>query len=664
MNFPWNEFIVQSDWMITMAQVLLVLTGICVVGGLTYYKKWKWLYTEWLTSVDHKKIGVMYIISAIIMFFRGGVDALLIRLQLMTPDNTLLKSQHYNEIFTTHGVIMIIFMAMPFLIGLMNVVVPLQLGARDVAFPMLNNLSFWLFAAGMGLFNISFVLGGAPAAGWTNYAPLATDFSPGTGINYYLIAIQISGIGTLMTGINFFVTILKLRTKSMKFMQIPMFSMTTLITSLLIILAFPILTVALALMTFDRLMGTSFFEVSNGGMPMLWANFFWVWGHPEVYILVLPAFGIYSEIIPTFARKRLFGHQSMVWATGGIAFLSFIVWVHHFFTMGSGALVNSFFSISTMLIAVPTGVKIFNWLLTLYKGRITFESPMLFALAFIPNFTLGGVTGVMLAMAAADYQYHNTYFLVAHFHYVIIAGVVFACFAGLIFWYPKMFGHKLNEKINQWLFWTFTLGFNLCFLPQFLLGLDGMPRRLYKYTQADGWFSLNFISTIGAFLMGIGFLALVWNVVYSFGKAKREATGDNWNGLGRTLEWATASAMPPHYNFAITPKWYDTETFVEMKQNGKHYLDDRDYKDIHMPNNTHVGFWMAVCFLFGGFFLVFETYIPAIIFGIGVLACMVWRSFEKDYGYHIHAEELEENEAKLRELREQELQEKEDNKDE
>ena len=651
MNFPWHELIIQSDWMITMAQVLLVLTGICVVGGLTYYKKWNWLYSEWLTSVDHKKIGIMYIISAILMFFRGGVDALLIRLQLMTPDNTLLESQHYNEIFTTHGVIMIIFMAMPFLIGLMNVVVPLQIGARDVAFPMLNNLSFWLFAAGMGLFNISFVLGGAPAAGWTNYAPLATDFSPGTGINYYLIAIQIAGIGTLMTGINFFVTILKLRTKSMKFMEIPMFTITTLITSLIIILAFPILTVALALMTFDRLMGTSFFEIANGGMPMLWANFFWVWGHPEVYILVLPAFGMFSEIIPTFARKRLFGHQSMVWATGGIAFLSFLVWVHHFFTMGNGALINAFFSITTMLIGIPTGVKLFNWLFTLYQGRITFESPMLFALAFIPNFLLGGVTGVMLAMAAADYQYHNTYFLVAHFHYTLVAGVVFACLGALIFWYPKMVGYKLNETLNKWCFWFFMIGFNVCFIPQFVLGLDGMPRRLYTYMPEDGWWLLNAISTVGALMMALGFMFLVASIVYSFFKAPREATGDNWDGLGRTLEWSTASAMPPKYNFAITPDWNDYDTFVNMKEHGRHYLDNHNYSDIHMPNNTPVGFWMGIFFTIGGFFLVFETILPAVICLIGIFGTMIYRSFQVDHGYHIPASEVAETEKRLREAR-------------
>lgn len=357
MDFPWHELIVNGNWMITMAQIGAPFLVIGVIAALTYFKLWGYLYKEWFMSVDHKKIGLMYLICAVLMFVRGGIDAILLRIQLTVPNNPFLESNHYNEIFTTHGVIMIIFMAMPLVIGLMNIIIPLQIGARDVAFPLLNNISFWLFVAGMLLFNISFIIGGSPAAGWTNYAPLAGEFSPGPGVNYYLIAIQISGIGTLATGINFFVTIIKLKTPSMTFMQMPMFVVTTFITMLIIILAFPVLTVALALMTVDRVFDFSFFTVAGGGMPMLWANFFWVWGHPEVYILVLPAFGIYSEIIPTFARKRLFGHQSMVWATAGIAFLSFLVWVHHFYTMGNGALVNSFFSITTMLIAVPTGVK-------------------------------------------------------------------------------------------------------------------------------------------------------------------------------------------------------------------------------------------------------------------------------------------------------------------
>ncbi|HEH9322416.1 TPA: cytochrome aa3 quinol oxidase subunit I [Staphylococcus aureus] len=651
MNFPWDQLLVKGNWMITMAQIGAPFLVIGLIAVITYFKLWKYLYKEWFTSADHKKIGIMYLICAVLMFVRGGIDALLIRAQLTVPDNKFLESNHYNEIFSTHGVIMIIFMAMPFIFGLWNIVVPLQIGARDVAFPVLNNVSFWLFFAGMILFNLSFIIGGSPAAGWTNYAPLAGEFSPGPGVNYYLIAIQISGLGTLATGINFFVTILRCKTPTMKFMQMPMFTVTTFITTLIVILAFPPLTVALALMTTDRIFDTAFFTVAHGGMPMLWANFFWVWGHPEVYIVILPAFGIYSEIIPTFARKRLFGHQSMVWATAGIAFLSFLVWVHHFFTMGNGALINSFFSISTMLIGIPTGVKLFNWLLTLYKGRITFESPMLFSLAFIPNFLLGGVTGVMLAMASADYQYHNTYFLVAHFHYTLVTGVVFACLAGLIFWYPKMMGYKLNETLNKWCFWFFMIGFNVCFLPQFILGLDGMPRRLYTYMPSDGWFLLNLISTIGALLMAIGFLFLVVSIVYSHFKSPREATGDNWDGLGRTLEWTTASAIPPKYNFAITPDWNGYDTFVDMKEHGRHYLDNHNYKDIHMPNNTPVGFWIGIFMTIGGFFLIFETVIPALICLFGIFGTMIYRSFQIDHGYHIPAAEVAETEARLREAR-------------
>lgn len=653
MNFPWHELLVQGNWMITMAQIGAPFLVIGVIAVITYFKLWKYLYREWFTTIDHKKIGLMYLICAVLMFVRGGIDAILIRTQLTIPNNPFLESNHYNEIFTTHGVIMIIFMAMPFIFGLWNVVVPLQIGARDVAFPVMNNISFWLFFGAMLLFNMSFIIGGSPAAGWTNYAPLAGEFSPGPGVNYYLLAIQLSGIGTLMTGINFFVTILRMKTPTMKFMEMPMFTVTTFVTALIIILVFPVFTVTLALMTIDRIFGTQFFTVANGGMPMLWANFFWVWGHPEVYIVVLPAFGIFSDVISTFARKHLFGHKSMIWATSAIAFLSFLVWVHHFFTMGNGPLINSFFSISTMLIAVPTGVKIFNWLATLYQGRISFESPMLFSLAFIPTFTIGGVTGVMLAMASTDYQYHNTYFLVAHFHYTLVCGVVFACLAALIFWYPKMMGYKLNERLNIPFFWLFVIGFNVCFMPQFILGLDGMPRRLYTYMPSDGWFMLNVISTIGALLMSIGFLFLVANIVYSHLKSPRIASGDSW-GIGRSLEWSTASSIPPVYNFAITPDWDDLDTFVDMKKQGRHYLDNHNYKDIHMPNNTPVGCFMAIFLTVGCFFLTFETIVPAIICLIGTLGTMIYRSFQVDHGYYIPASEVAATEAKLREAREKE----------
>ncbi|MBR2569704.1 MAG: cbb3-type cytochrome c oxidase subunit I, partial [Paenibacillus sp.] len=394
----WDEFFVTGEPMIYGAMASIVLVSVAIVVGLTYFKKWGYLWREWLTTVDHKRIGIMYIIAALLMLFRGGMDGLLMRGQLARPENGLLDAQHYNEIFTTHGVIMILFMAMPFIIGLMNVVVPLQIGARDVAFPRLNAVSFWLFFFGAMLFNISFVIGGSPDAGWTAYFPLASnEFSPTVGINYYAIALQIAGIGTLMTGINFIVTIIKMRAPGMSLMKMPMFTWSVLITCVIITFAFPVLTIALALMTVDRLFGGQFFTMANGGMDMLWANLFWVWGHPEVYIVILPAFGIYSEIISTFSKKNLYGYTSMVVSMVAISALSFVVWAHHFYTMGHGAMVNGIFSITTMAIAVPTGVKIFNWLFTLRKGKIQFTTPMMYSLAFIPIFTVGGVTGVMLA---------------------------------------------------------------------------------------------------------------------------------------------------------------------------------------------------------------------------------------------------------------------------
>ncbi|MEK4565114.1 cytochrome aa3 quinol oxidase subunit I [Alkalihalobacillus sp. FSL R5-0424] len=646
----WDEFIITGDPLILGAQISILISAIGAVFVLTYFKKWKWLWDEWITSVDHKKLGIMYILIAILMFFRGGIDALMMRTQLAAPNMTFLDSLHYNEIFTTHGTIMIIFMAMPFLIGLMNVVIPLQIGARDVAFPFLNNLSFWTFVIGMGLFNISFIIGGSPSAGWTSYMPLASnELNPGPGQNYYLLGLQISGIGTLATGINMMVTIFKMRAKGMKLMMMPMFTWTTLITSMIIVLAFPVLTIALAEMTFDRLFGTHFFNLTNGGMPMLWANLFWIWGHPEVYIVALPAFGIFSEIITTFSKKRLFGYNAMVYSIVAISVLSFLVWVHHFFTMGSGAVVNSFFSITTMAISIPTGVKIFNWLLTMHKGRITFSTPMLWSVAFIPNFVIGGVTGVMLAMAAADYQYHNTYFLVSHFHYVLIAATVFACFAGFIYWYPKMFGHKLNERIGKWFFWIFVAGFNICFFPQYFLGLDGMPRRIHIYGVEDGWFALNFISTVGAFIMGLAFIILVYNIYYSFRYSPRETTGDAWGG--RTLEWATSSAIPPHYNFAKVPEVTAMDPYWDMKEKGIDPNKIDKYEKIHMPSNTAVPFIMG-CFMFlAGFGLVFEWFWMGIVGAIGIFACMAYRSFDYDDGYYVSVEEIEETEKRAREAK-------------
>lgn len=647
MNIKWDEFFVTGDPLILGAQISIVLAIVGIVGGLTYFKKWKWLWKEWLTTVDHKRIGIMYIISAVLMFFRGGMDGLLMKAQTSRPELNFLDAQHYNEIFTTHGVIMILFMAMPMLIGLMNIIIPLQIGARDVAYPQLNALSFWLFFSGAMLFNISFVIGGSPDAGWTSYFPLAgKEFSPGIGNNYYAIALQISGIGTLMTGINFIVTILKMRTKGMTLLRMPMFTWTTFITSILIVAAFPIFTVALGLMMMDRLYGTHFFTLSGGGLDMLWANLFWLWGHPEVYIVILPAFGIYSEVIATFSRKRLYGYNSMILSIVGIAFLSMLVWVHHFYTMGSGPAVNSVFSITTMLIAVPTGIKVFNWLFTMRKGKIRMTTAMMWSLAFIPNFLIGGVTGVMLAMAAADYQYHNTLFLVAHFHYTLIPGVVFAVFAALYYWWPKVFGFRLNEKIGRWHFWLFVIGFNMTFMPMFFLGLDGAVRRSYTYSAETGFAPLFLVSAIGAVIMASGFVALCYNMYWSIRYAKRENEADPWNG--RTLEWATASPVP-FYNFAKLPEVKSLDAFWHMKKHNEGLeLHEDEIEEIHMPSNSGLPVYMGIVFFIAGFFLVFEWHVLALIAGLGVLLGLALRSFDYDEGYHVTKEEVKQIESSWR----------------
>lgn len=626
------------------SMVVITLTVIAIIAGLTYFKKWGYLWREWLTTVDHKRIGLMYIISAILMLFRGGVDAIMMRAQLSAPDNALLDAQHYNEIFTTHGVVMIMFMAMPFIFGFMNYIVPLQIGARDVAFPRLNAISFWLFFAGAMLFNISFVVGGSPDAGWTSYFPLAgTEFSESVGTNYYMIALQISGLGSLMTGINMITTIMKMRAPGMTLMKMPMFTWSTLVANLIIVTVFPVLTVALAMGTMDRLFATNFFTSTNGGMDMLWANLFWVWGHPEVYILILPAFGIYSEIISTFSSKNLYGYKSMVASMVVISVLSCLVWAHHFFTMGQGAASNSFFSITTMAIAVPTGVKIFNWLFTMYKGKIRFTVPMLYSIGFIPLFTIGGVTGVMLAMSAADYQYHNTMFLVAHFHNTIIPGVVYAMLAGLTYYWPKMFGFMLNERIGKWTFWLLSIGFVLAFFPMYITGLDGQARRMYTYSEATGYGLLNMISFIGAGVMAIAFALIVYNIYYSIRYASRDIGSDPWDA--RTLEWATHTPIP-EYNFAISPQVNSIEPFWDHKK-GKYNLFPGTIKKIHMPNNSGMPIILAGIFFVWGFSFVFAIWPLVILATIGIFACLAARAFEDDHGRYIPTEDIIEDEKKL-----------------
>lgn len=639
----WNE-----GPLIWGSDALIILTSLGILFALTYFKKWKWLWREWLTTVDHKKIGIMYMIAALLMLFRGGVDAELLRTQLAAPGNHFLDAEHYDQIFTTHGTIMILFMAMPFIFAMFNIVVPLQIGARDVAFPYLNAISFWLFFFGAMLFNISFVIGGSPDAGWVSYPPLTElGFDPGPGENFYLLAVQISGIGSIATGINFLATIFRMRAPGMKLMRMPMFTWSVVAASIVIIFAFPALTIALALLLLDRVVGTDFFTIAHGGNPMMFINLFWVWGHPEVYIVVLPAFGIYSEVVQTFAKKKLFGYSSMVASLMLIAVISYFVWAHHFFTMGAGADVNTFFAIASMLVGIPTGVKVFNWLFTMFQGRIRLTLPMLWTIAFVPCFVIGGATGIMLAAAPADYQYHNSYFLIAHFHQVLIGGVVFGMLAGMYFWWPKMFGFTLNERLGRIAFWLFNIGFYVCFMPQYALGFMGMQRRVYTYPADMGWGTLNFISTIGAYIMGLGFLFIVIQIVFSIKHPEWDTTGDPWDA--RSLEWSLPSPAP-HYNFAVLPTVTDRDMWWVAKQQnrtGEFRPKASEIQPIHMPKNSGRPFFMGFAFFVAGLGFVFVCIPLAIVGLLGVGLCMILRAWEEHDDYHIPAEEVVHTESAL-----------------
>lgn len=622
-------------------------------------KKYNGGLLDWLTTVDHKKIGILYFAAGGFFFLLGGLEAILIRLQLIRPENDFVSAQTFNELLTMHGTTMIFLAAMPLLFGLMNVIVPLQIGARDVAFPFVNALGFWTFLFGGLVVNVSWLIGGAPDAGWTSYTPLATNqFSSGLGVDAYTLGLQIAGIGTLVGGINFLVTIINMRAPGMSFMRMPLFTWTTFVMSLLILFAFPALAVGIVLLTFDRIFGANFFEIASGGNSILWQHIFWIFGHPEVYILVLPAFGIISEVISTFSSKRLFGYSSMVFATMLIGFLGFMVWVHHMFTVGMGPVANALFSVATMLIAVPTGIKIFNWLLTMWGGQIRFNTASLFALGFIPTFVMGGVTGVMLSVPVADYQYHDSYFVVAHFHYVIIGGVVFGLLAGTHYWWPKIFGRMLNEGLGKLTFWTFFIGFHMTFFVQHLLGLDGMPRRVFTYLDGQtGWNELNFISTIGALLMGVGTIFLLINIFVTSLK-KKDAPADPWDG--RTLEW-TISSPAPEYNFKQTPLVRGLDAFWKEKMAGnKEMTPAEPISSIHMPNGSILPFIMSLGLFIAGIgfmfkkyefessFLntIFGNYTVAIIGLVITFICMFLRSVIDDPGYHIEPEELEDKGVK------------------
>ncbi|MBM3191198.1 MAG: cytochrome o ubiquinol oxidase subunit I, partial [Chlamydiae bacterium] len=582
-----------------------------------------------------------------IMLVKGLIDALMMRgQQAFAYGDSMgyLTASHYQQIFTAHGVTMIFFVGMGLMFAVINLVMPLQIGARDVAFPFLNSLSFWLFAAGGMYILVSLVIGVFAGTGWTSYPPLSgLKYSPGVGVDYWLWTIQISGVGSLLSGINFLVTIFKMRCKGMTLMKMPIFVWATLTSMILVVLAFPILTATLAMLSTDRLLGTCIFTSEMGGNPMMYVNLIWAWGHPEVYILVLPAFGIFSEVVPVFSRKKLFGYDTMVWALVVITFLSFVVWLHHFFTMGAGPNVNAFFGIMTMIIAVPTGVKVFNWLFTMVRGRVRLDTPMLWFLAFVSVFAIGGMTGVLMSIPGVDFQVHNSLFLIAHFHSTIIGGVVFGAFAGYSYWFPKFTGFKLDETLGRWAFWFWFIGFLLAFLPLYILGLMGATRRLNHYTVPE-WQPLFVIAGIGALfiLVGVGFQALQLVVSIKNRKVNRDTTGDPWEG--RTLEWSLPSP-PPFYNYAFIPEVQERDAFWEMKQS-KQMRKTGPYEEIHMPRSTGFGCYIGgLSFLFG-FGLIWYMFWLALIAGVGIVVCVILRLYEKETEYYVTAKEVEKLESR------------------
>lgn len=624
------------------AAIGMPLMTLAVLGALIYFKKLGWLWREWLTSLDAKKIGVMYIVVAVLMLLRGGADALMMRAHtaLAGPDGSgLFGADMFQQVFTAHGTIMIFFVAMGLMFGLINVVLPLMIGARDVAFPWLNSVSFWLFVAGMMLANISLMLGGFSTGGWLGYPPLTgLEYSPGPGVDYWIWSLQIAGVGSLLSGINFFVTIMKKRAPGMTLMKMPIFPWSVLVMTVLIIVSFPILTATLALLSLDRLMEMNIFTSYLGGNPMMYINLIWAWGHPEVYILVLPAFGIYSEVVATFARKKLFGYATMVAALIAIMFFSFVVWLHHFFTMGSGANVNAFFGIMTMIIAIPTGVKIFNWLFTMFRGRIRFASPFIWFLCFAVTFTIGGVTGVMMSVPAVDFQVHNTLFLVAHFHNTIIGGVVFGFMAAITYWFPKIFGFSLNERLGKYAAYLWQIGFVVAFVPLYALGFMGAVRRIDSYSDPE-WVPFFIASAIGVMIIASGVAMQVLQFAYSIWKRKdsRDLTGDPWDG--RTLEWSVASPAP-EYNFAILPKVSQRDEWWYRKQGVIGRPHRREYSDIMVPKNTGAGVVVGLLSLIFGMAIIWHVWWLVLASFIAIIVAVIVRTMDDDIEKVVSADEL------------------------
>jgi cytochrome o ubiquinol oxidase subunit I len=621
-----------------IAFVLLSLIAFTTAKGW-----WPYMWREWITSVDHKRIGVMYMILGLVMLLRGFADAIMMRTQLALAAGAaqgFLPPHHYDQIFSAHGTIMIFFVAMPFVVGLMNFAVPLQLGIRDVAFPVLNSVSFWLTAAGVLLVNLSLFVGEFARTGWLAYPPLSElAYSPGVGVDYYLWSLQLSGIGTLLSGINLTTTILKMRAPGMGYLRMPIFCWTALASNLLSVAAFPVLTATFGMLLLDRYCDFHFFTNTLGGNPMMYINLIWIWGHPEVYILILPSFGVFSEVVATFSGKPLFGYRSMVMATMVICVLSFIVWLHHFFTMGAGADVNAFFGIATMIIAVPTGVKIFNWLFTLYGGRVRFTVPIYWTLGFMVTFVIGGMSGVLMAIPPADFVLHNSLFLVAHFHNVAIGGVVFGVMAGITYWFPKAFGFTLNERLGKAVFWCWFVGFYLAFTPLYVLGLMGATRRLQHYSDLQ-WQPLMIVALAGAVVILIGIALTVVQIAMSIRQrhANRDVAGDPWNG--RTLEWSIPSP-PPAWNFAELPRVEQVDAYWNMKREGtQRRALPRSYVNLHLPRNTPVGFFLAFFAVISGFALIWRIDWLAAVGLLGAVAVALRESWRTDREVLVPAHEV------------------------
>jgi cytochrome o ubiquinol oxidase subunit I len=644
-RLTWNA-IPFYDPIILGTFVMVLIGGTAMLAMITKYRLWGTIWNDWFTSIDHKKIGIMYMVLGLVMLLRGFADAIMMRAHQAMAFNGnegFLPPHHYDQIFTAHGVIMIFFVAMPLVTGLMNYLVPLQIGTRDVAFPFLNNFSFWMTAMGAALIMASLFIGEFATTGWLAYPPLSgITSSPYVGVDYYIWALQIAGVGTLLSGVNLVVTIVKMRAPGMTMMKMPVFTWTALCTNVLIVAAFPVLTAVLGMLTMDRYLDTNFFTNDLGGNSMMYVNLIWIWGHPEVYILILPLFGVFSEIVSTFSGKRLFGYSSMVYATVVITILSYLVWLHHFFTMGSGASVNSFFGITTMIISIPTGAKIFNWLFTMYKGRIRFELPMMWTIAFMITFVIGGMTGVLLAVPPADFVLHNSLFLIAHFHNVIIGGVLFGLFAGINFWFPKAFGFKLDEFWGKISFWFWVIGFYFAFMPLYVLGLMGVTRRMSQFEDPSLqiWFQ---IAAVGAFMIAIGIAAMMMQFWVSFRNREklRDTTGDPWNG--RTLEWATSSP-PADYNFAFTPVVYDNDAWADMKKNG-YERPKKGFVDIHMPKNTAAGFIISALSAVVGFALIWHIWWLAAGGFTAMMAAIIIHTFNYKRDYYISAAEVDKQEA-------------------